>query len=147
MSRYSGGCEPVYENGEAKIGLRLNFDSVFKSLEEEEEITRESFEDFVVQVLFHEVMHALSANVYLTDEGKRSAIAKWLRFLENVGEIPEYPDWSEISTRFGYSCTFVGASNGDGEPTYRSFPEINDMNEALTDIFAARAYARYRKKS
>ncbi len=145
-SKYSGGCEPVYENGEAKIGLTLNLDSVFKSLEENEEITRESFEDFVVQILFHEVMHALSANFYLSDGEKRSAIAKWLCFLEEIGETPDFPDWSEISTRFGYSCSFVGASMG-GESAYRSFPEINEINEALTDVFAARAYARYRKGS
>lgn len=146
-SKYSGGCEPVYENGEAKIGLTLNLDSVFKSLEEDEEITRESFEDFVMQILFHEVMHALSANFYLSDEEKRLAISKWLRFLEEIGETPDYPDWSEISTRFGYSCSFVGVSGSNGEPTYRSFPEIGEINEALTDIFAARAYTRYRKKA
>ncbi len=145
-SRYSGGCEPVYENGEAKIGLTLNLDSVFKSLEEDGEITRESFEDFVAQILFHEVMHALSANFYLSDGEKRSAIAKWLRFLEEIGETPDFPDWSEISTRFGYSCSFVGASE-NGETAYRSFPEINEINEALTDVFAARAYALYRKKA
>lgn len=41
-------------------------DSVFISLEDET-IDDEMFDDFVLKVLLHEVMHALSVTFYMTD--------------------------------------------------------------------------------
>ncbi len=58
-------------------------DSVFIALEDEE-IDDEIFDDYVLKVLLHEVMHALSITSYMTDGQKIDAYANWLAFLERI---------------------------------------------------------------
>lgn len=74
-------------------------DSVFIALEDEE-IDDEIFDDYVLKVLLHEVMHALSITSYMTDEKKIDAYANWLAFLERIGMLEQYPSWDELITRF-----------------------------------------------
>ena len=74
-------------------------DSVFVSLADQA-IDDETFEDFILKVLLHEVMHSLSFTFYMTDEEKMEAYGRWLAFLEQIGMLPRYPSWEELVTRF-----------------------------------------------
>ncbi len=121
-------------------------DSVFLAFEEKE-IDDEAFDDFILQILLHEVMHALSVSFYMTEESKMDAHAKWLAFLEAIGCLDPYPSWEELVTRFGYSCNFVAPENQAKDMPFRTLGEINSVNEGLTDVYAARAYAQYRKSN
>lgn len=119
-------------------------DSVFNSFEERE-INDEVFDDFILQILLHEVMHALSISFYMTDEAKMDAYSKWLAFLDSIGSLDPYPSWEELVTRFGYSCNFVAPENQAKDTPFRTLADFNSINEGLTDTYAARAYAQYRK--
>lgn len=73
----------IREDGEQKIGIEVMLDAVFLAFEERE-IDDEAFDDFILQILLHEVMHSLSVNFYMTEEAKMDAYAKWLAFLDSV---------------------------------------------------------------
>ncbi len=84
-------------------------------------------------------------NFYSVNDGERVKISKWLAFLESVSLLPEIPEWDSIASRFGYACNFTAPITQNEDAPYLTFSQVNAFNEALTDIIAARAYARYRK--
>lgn len=103
-------------------------DAVFSAFEDRE-IEDEVFEDFILQVLLHEVMHSLSVSFYMTEEEKMDACAKWLAFLESIGRLDPYPSWEELVTRFGYSCNFVASENQAKDMPFRRLVDLDDVNE------------------
>ncbi|MDQ1343963.1 MAG: hypothetical protein QG650_683 [Patescibacteria group bacterium] len=124
------------------LEISVNLDAFFKELENVE-LNDEEFDDLAVQVLLHEVMHAISSNKYLTTPGEREARAKWLAFVEGLSDSDVDPAWESLISRFGYSCNFASPAISLDEMQISTLPLVNSFNEGLTDILAAKAYAHY----
>lgn len=146
LSKFLGGCTITYVDCVPEIAVVVDIDGLFHNLALKE-IDDETFEDLVLQVLLHEVMHALSISVYITDPAKRTAHAKWLAFQESLGILDPVPGWETLDFRYGFSCNFIAPESPSDPRIYRRFKQMDLMNEALTDIFASRAYSQYMKEN
>lgn len=101
-------------------------------------IDRESIGDAMVQVLMHEYFHAVSAKRHHTpeeDETSRRMVAFREEYLGDMGLYYE-----DLSSSFGYALNFIDRKD------YRTVKGLNDFNEGLTDVLAAKAYTEFTRK-
>lgn len=101
-------------------------------------IDRENIGDAMVQVLMHEYFHAVSAKRHHTpeeDEISRRMIDFREGYLDDRGLY-----YDDLSSSFGYALNFIDRKD------YRTVKGLNDFNEGLTDMLAAKAYTEFTRK-
>ncbi len=108
----------------------------------EKMISEQGLLDILFQILLHEMLHAMSANSYMTSEEEVAA-----RRAIIVKEAINWPDLrvlksQDITSNIGYSLIFVWNENME----FRWYPTFNSLNEALTDIIAARIYTKFSRE-
>ncbi len=110
----------------------------FEELMESEafrEISSETFEDVVLQVVLHEYLHAVSAKRHMTiDEVQATQRVVAVREAIDNDTVPY---WEDIATSFGYACNFVDTEG------YRLISGLESINEAITETLAAKIYSEY----
>ncbi len=136
-------CTVKGDGASRKVHVEAYLDEFFQMIAEEA-LNDETIDDAVIQILLHEFCHALSAKFYLSGEGEFEIARRVTALRNSVAGIPQQPEFDNLYSRLGYSCNFAAPAD-DGDPI-RTFPIINEMNEAITDIIAARVYSRICRK-
>lgn len=144
MRERLGSCVVEYRDGGPVVRIAVDLDALFQDFLRDG-ADEEDFDDALVQVLAHEAMHAISTSFYLVGKEEREGEIRRLTVRESLGMSDSSPSWESLSTRLGFSCNFLASRSQDEATPFQTFPVVNAINEGLTDTFAARAYAAYRK--
>lgn len=136
-NQFLGACGAEESDGRRFVQVAVHLDECMEEIDQAR-LDEAGVEDFAIQVLLHEFCHALSVKFYLGDEGEFEGARRAVSLHESV--LGRDLEWQNLYSRFGYACNFA-APLDEGERLL-TYPLINEMNEALTDILAAKIYGR-----